>query len=546
MARPTTMSMNGMVTTPHYLASQSGLRILRDGGNAVEAAIAAAATAAVAYPQGNSIGGDNFWLISRDGSAVPRALNASGRSGSKATLEHYAEHVVSTIPARGYLAANTIPGAVSGWEAAYQHSVRSLGGRIPWRELLSDAIGYARDGMPVSSHQDLRGLVDFDASDKSFGNLQRFAEMRKHFCRPDGTPLRAGDVMRQSNLASTLQQIATEGAVAFYKGDVAKAISTELLANGGVLTREDFANHLADWVDPISVPYRGYTAFNLPPNTQGMAALGILNILNNFDLSRIEDGSAKFYHLMAEAVKAAFADRDEWLTDPAFLEIPLARLLSASHGKAQADRIRKSLCAAPSSSVVRGGDTVWIGVVDKQGNAVSLIQSICDGFGSGIMPVGTGVHLQNRGKYFVLDRTSANRLEPGKRCFHTLIAGMLFKDGAPELVYGTMGGEGQPQTQAALVARIIDYGMSPQDAIEAPRWLQGRMLDLSQPGTLLNLEGRVRDDVILELRRLGHRINLTPDYSDIMGHAGAITIDRSTGVLRGGADPRGDGAAVGF
>ena len=196
--------------------------------------------------------------------------------------------------------------------------------------------------------------------------------------------------------------------------------------------------------------------------------------------------------------------------------------------------------------MVRGGDTVWIGVVDKQGNAVSLIQSICDGFGSGIMPVGTGVHLQNRGKYFVLDRTSANRLEPGKRCFHTLIAGMLFKDGAPELVYGTMGGEGQPQTQAALVARIIDYGMSPQDAIEAPRWLQGRMLDLSQPGTLLNLEGRVRDDVILELRRLGHRINLTPDYSDIMGHAGAITIDRSTGVLRGGADPRGDGAAVGF
>ncbi len=245
-------------------------------------------------------------------------------------------------------------------------------------------------------------------------------------------------------------------------------------------------------------------------------------------------------------LKAAFADRDEWLTDPTFIDIPLARLLSSSHGKSQADKIRKSANAASSASEIKGGDTVWIGVTDRDGNSVSLIQSICDGFGSGIMPAGTGVHLQNRGKYFLLDETSANRLQPRKRCFHTLIAGMLFKDGAPELIYGTMGGEGQPQTQAALVARIIDYKMSPQDAIEAPRWLQGRMLDLSQPGTMLNLEGRVRDDVVLDLMRLGHRINLTPNYSDMMGHAGAILIDRNTGVMKGGADPRGDGAAVGF
>jgi gamma-glutamyltranspeptidase/glutathione hydrolase len=546
MTRPTTLAMNGMVTSPHYLASQSGLRILRQGGNAVEAAIAAAATVAVVYPQANSIGGDNFWLISRDGQPAPLALNASGRSGSKATLAHYREQGVSSIPARGYLAANTVPGAVSGWEAAYQHSIEKLGGRIAWSELLEDAVGYARNGVPVSSHQDLRGLVDFNTADKSFGNLQRFPEMNRHFCKPDGSPLRAGDVMRLSDLGATLEMISREGAKAFYKGDIAKTITAELLDNGGVLTREDFAAHTADWVDPISVPYRGYTAFNLPPNTQGMAALGILNILNNFDLARIEDGSAGFYHLMAEAVKAAFADRDEWLTDPTFVDIPLDRLLSKAHGKAQAEKIKQSTGAESSASVIKGGDTVWIGVVDKQGNSVSLIQSICDGFGSGIMPAGTGVHLQNRGKYFVLDETSANRLQPRKRCFHTLIAGMLFKDGAPELVYGTMGGEGQPQTQAAIVARIIDYKMSPQQAIEAPRWLQGRMLDLSQPGTQLNLEGRVRDDVVLELMRLGHRINLTPDYSDIMGHAGAIVIDRKTGVMKGGADPRGDGVAVGF
>lgn len=546
MTRPTTMAMNGMVTSPHYLASQSGLRILQQGGNAVEAAIAIAATVAVAYPQANSIGGDNFWLISNAGSPSPRALNASGRSGSKATLDHYREQGVTAIPARGYLAANTVPGVISGWDAAYQYSAASLGGKIPWAELLSDAIGHARDGMPVSSHQDLRGLVDFDERDKSFGNLQRFPEMKKHFCKPDGRPLRNGEVMRQADLAATLELVARDGARAFYKGDIAKLIASELLQNGGVLTADDFASHTADWVEPISVPYRGYTAFNLPPNTQGMAALGILNILNNFDLAGIEDGSARFYHLMAEAVKAAFADRDEWLTDPDFVDIPLERLLSEAHGKAQAEKIKQSTEAAFSSSVIRGGDTVWIGVVDKKGNAVSLIQSICDGFGSGIMPAGTGVLLQNRGKYFALDETSANRLLPNKRCFHTLIAGMLFKDGAPELIYGTMGGEGQPQTQAALVARIIDYGMSPQQAIEAPRWLQGRMLDLSQPGTQLNLEGRVRDDVIVDLRRLGHKINLTTDYSDVMGHAGAILIDPRTGVLHGGADPRGDGAAVGF
>jgi oxamate amidohydrolase len=546
MTRPTTMSMNGMVTSPHYLASQSGLYVLQQGGNAVEAAIAVAATLAVVYPQSNSIGGDNFWLIAKAGAHAPRALNASGRSGIKATVEHYRSLGLSAIPARGYLAANTVPGAVSGWDAAYQYSAASLGGKMPWAALIADAIGYARDGVPVSSNQDLHGLVDFDAADRDFGNLQRFAEARRLFCSARGEPLRCGEVMRQTDLANTLELVSREGSKAFYRGDIAKTIASELAPNDGVLTVQDFADHAADWVDPISVPYRGYTAFNLPPNTQGMAALAILNILNNFDLAKIEDCSAPYFHLMVEAVKAAFADRDEWLTDPDFVDIPLARLLSSKHGQEQAERIRRTSGAAMSSAVVRGGDTVWVGVVDKQGNAVSLIQSICDGFGSGIIPAGTGVVLQNRGKYFVLDETSANRLLPRKRCFHTLIAGMLFKDGAPELVYGTMGGEGQPQTQASLVTRIIDYGLSPQEAIEAPRWLQGRMLDLSQPGTQLLLEGRVRDSVVIALRRLGHRVSLTPDYSDLMGHAGAILIDRKNGVLHGGADPRGDGAAVGF
>ena len=547
MSRPTTMAMNGMVTSPHYLASQSGLQVLRAGGNAVEAAIATAATIAVAYPQANSVGGDSFWLVSKAGEPAPKALNASGRTGAAATVEHYRKQGLTAIPARGYLAANTVPGAVSGWQAAFDYSQSELGGRLPLKDLLADAIGYARDGVPVSSHQQIRGPIDFAPDDTSgFGNIQRFPETKRLFCRPDGTPLRRGDIMRQIDLADTLGAVAEGGARAFYEGETARRITDELLGNGGVLAMEDFVSHRADWAAPISVPYRGHVAFNLPPNTQGMAALGILNILENFELSRIPDNSTAFYHLMAEAVKAAFADRDEWLTDPAFNDIPLDRLLSPEHGRNQASRIREAGRATFAQHGVAGGDTVWIGVVDKAGNAVSLIQSVCDGFGSGIVPKGTGVLLQNRGKYFALDTTSPNRLEPRKRCFHTLIAGMLFKDGALSHLYGTMGGEGQPQTQAALVVRMLDYGMAPQAAIDAPRWLQGRMLDLSQPGTQLNLESRVADEVVLELRQLGHKVALTTGFSDLMGHAGAIAIDRATGVLHGGADPRGDGAAVGF
>lgn len=546
MTRPTTLALNGMVTTPHYLASQAGLRILQEGGNAVEAAIAAATVIAVVYPQANSIGGDNFWLIHDAGSGVTRTLNASGRAGSLATVEHYQSRGLTRIPSRGHMAAVTVPGAVSGWDQAYQYSAAQMGGRQAWRSLLADAIRYADEGCPVSTHQGVRGLVDFNPSDTSFGNIQRFAGIRQHFCRPDGQPMQAGDIMYQKDLARTLALIAEEGAAAFYQGDIAANICRELQQNEGVLTAEDFARHTPNWVDPISVPYRGYQALNLPPNTQGMAALGILNILQNFDLGSVPEGSAEYYHLMAEAVKSAFADRDEWLTDPEFEHIPLDRLLSAAHGHAQADLIRAQGQAASSDAVVKGGDTVWIGVVDKQGNAVSLIQSICDGFGSAIVPSGTGVLLQNRGKYFQLDTTSPNRLLPGKRTFHTLIAGMLMREGKPHLVYGSMGGEGQPQFQTSLVTRIIDYGMEPQKAIEAPRWLQGRMLDLSQPGTQLHLEGRISDDVVMDLRRRGHSITMMSDYTDAMGHAGAILIDPATGLLRGGADPRGDGSAVGF
>jgi gamma-glutamyltranspeptidase len=544
------MARSGMVVTPHYLASQAGIDVLQRGGNAIEAAIAGAATVAVVYPQANSIGGDNFWLIYDARESAVRAINASGRSGSLATVDYYKARGFDRIPARGYAAANTVPGAVSGWEQAFNHSQRISRtmerSAMAWKDLLQPAIKYAAEGFPVSKHHADRSLIDFNTGEKVFGNLQRFEECRKIFCDANGRPWRCGDVLLQSDLASVLGLIAEKGAKEFYHGDIARSIISEMEAHDGTLTLADFHSHTANWVEPISVDYRGYRAYNLPPNTQGMAALGCLNILNFFDLSRIHDGTADYYHLMAEVTKAAFEERDRWVTDPEFAEIPIEKILSKEYGREQANRIRQSKGSTPSAATISGGDTVWIGVVDRDGNAVSLIQSICDGFGSGIVPKGTGIVMQNRGKFFHLDDSSPNRLVPRKRTLHTLIAGMLLKDGKPGLVYGTMGGEGQPQTQTALVTRIVDFGYTPQEAIEAPRWLQGRFLDLTQPATQLHLEGRVNDSVVTELRRRGHTVSMTTDYSDMMGHAGAIFIDRSSLVLHGGADPRGDGSAVGF
>lgn len=542
--RPTTMGLNGMVTTPHYLASQAALRVLQNGGNAVDAAISAASTLAVVYPHMNSIGGDNFWLIYNAKTKELKALNASGRAGEKATISFYKEKGFEKIPSRGYLAANTVPGAVSGWWEAYQYANKTMGNNLPWSQLLETAIGYAENGFPVSPSQEMWTKINIDPTDSEFRNLQRFEGFKSTYLKPNGEPYKTGEVFKQPDLAKTLKTIAQKGADAFYKGEIAQKIVAELQANGGVLTLNDFQQHTADWVDPISVDYRGFTAYNLPPNTQGMASLSILNILNQFDLKKIPEGSADYYHLLVEATKQAFADRDKWLTDPAFVEIPVKDLLSKQHGKDLAARIDMKKAAQVVTPLDPKGDTVWLGIVDKEGNAVSLIQSIYHDYGSGIVIKGTGILLQNRGSFFSLDPTHINHLEPRKRTFHTLNPAMLFKNGKPYLVYGTMGGEGQPQTQALLVTRIVDYGFSVQDAIEAPRFLHGRTWGAASND--LKIEGRVPKEVIYELVRRGHPVNVVEDYTDTMGHAGAILIDPNTNVKYGGADPRGDGAAVGY
>ncbi len=532
------VSLGGIVAAPHYLAAETGRRVLEDGGNALEAMIAMAAVITVVYPHMNSIGGDNFWLFYDAKKKVVKGINGSGRSGKNASIDWYKERGWTAIPARGYEAANTVPGAVSGWDMAYTYSKESMGGRRTWRELLEPAVQLADGGFPVSDSQAY--WTKMNVQEGNDRNLQRFPGFSRTFLR-GGRPYEAGERFRQRELADTLAYLQETGAAGFYTGKIARQIAAEMAAGNGLLTEEDFSGHQARWEEPLYVPYRSGMAANLPPNTQGMASLEILNILNQWDLGRIPEGSAAYYQLMIEAAKEAFADRDQYLTDPDFADIPLKELLSPAHGKKQAEAIRRRTKWSDAGLLDPKGDTVWLGAVDEEGNAVSMIQSIYYDFGSGIVAGGTGITLQNRGSFFSLDPGHINRLEPRKRTFHTLNPPMLFKDGKSWLVYGTMGGEGQPQTQAALVTRIIDYGFSPSRAIDASRWLYGR--SWGEAVNSVRIEGRAAAEVFQELEGLGYPVQRCEDYTDVMGHAGAIYIDPDTGMRTAGADPRSDGAA---
>lgn len=539
--RPTTMAPNVMVSSPHYLATQAGVAILHDGGNALEAAIAIASTLAVVYPHMNGIGGDGFWLIYDAKQKRIRGLNASGRSGEKASISFYRDRHYQDIPTRGYFAANTVPGVVDGWGKIYHYSQKYLSGKVTWSTLLQSALTYAKDGFPVTPSQ-----YDWTVNNVYDGqtNLQNYDEFSRIFLHDDHQPFQPGELMTLHDLACTLKEIADKGARSFYEGSITKAIVDDLEMNGGLLTLDDFFSHQSEWMEPLSVPYRDYTAFNLPPNTQGMTSLAILNILNQFDFHHIEEGSADYLHVIIEATKHAFFDRNQWLTDPEFTNIPLDQLLSESRAKERAEQIQMEKAINDVQPLDPKGDTVWFGVVDQAGNAVSCIQSIYHDFGSGIIPKGTGVLLQNRGSFFSLDSQHVNKLEPRKRTLHTLNPAMIVDHSGPMLIYGTMGGEGQPQTQAALVTRMIEYGMSPQEAIESPRWLYGRTWGAETNN--IKIESRMSEQVINELKRRGHPIEMVAPFTDMMGHAGAILIDRKNGMKHGGADPRGDGMAIGF
>lgn len=543
--RPPVRAERGMVATSHYLGSATGLQMLRAGGSAVDACIAANAVLCVAYPHMAGLGGDAFALVHRPGSAV-EALNASGPAAALATRDYYRSRGhVDSIPTRGPLSALTVPGAVDGWRELHERH-----GRLEWADLFDDAITYAREGLAVP-----RSLAEWTADDVP--ELQEQPGAARTYL-PGRRPVREGDRLRNGGLAHSLELIAHRGPrEAFYAGELADRLCAGA-GEGSPLRPDDFAAFRAEWVEPITGSYRGRTAFEFPPNTQGFAALEILGLLEGLDVSGFGDGTADYYHHAAEAVKLAFADRNAWLTDPRSLEIPLDRLLSADYLATRRGLIDSGTAmvmedvapgipgpAERASADGADGDTCYFCAVDADGMAVSMIQSIYHDFGSTVVPEGTGILLQNRGSFFSLADSHPNALEPGKRTFHTLIPAMLGgPDGEPELVYGTMGGEGQPQTHAAMVTRLVDFGYDVQQAIEAPRWLMGRTWGTTSQD--LSLEGRIPDGVIRELERRGQPVKVLADWDDNMGHAQAIRIDRESGFLEGGADPRGDGLALGY
>jgi gamma-glutamyltranspeptidase/glutathione hydrolase len=534
-----------VVSTPHYLASQAGLNILQRGGTAVDAAIAANAVLCVAYPHMAGLGGDGFWLIADEKTNRVYGLNASGHAAQLATLDFYrsksADH---EIPSRGPLSILTVPGAVDGWRAAHERF-----GGLPWSELFEAAITYARDGVPVS-----RSLLDWIVQDVPI--LTQYPATAAVFL-PGGQVPREGARLIQTNLAQSLQHIAEQGARGgFYEGQIAKQICEGIESLGSPLRKSDFADFHAEWVDPITTAYRGYDVHELPPNTQGFTPLQILNLIEGYDVVAWGDGTADYYHHMAEAVKIAFADREEWLTDPRFVEIPVQRLISKEYCNERRRLIDPERAldiaqvpagiayAHPHERRVPEGDTCYFCAADRNGMVVSLIQSIFHDFGSAVIGGDTGIIMQNRGGFFSLDEHHPNHLRPGKRTFHTLIPALMTRNGRPYLAFGSMGGEGQPQTQAALATRIIDFGYDIQQAIEAPRWLMGRTWGTKSRN--MSLEGRIPDEVVRELKRRGQPVQMVTDWNDNMGHAHAIRVDREQGFYEGGADPRGDGAALGY
>ena len=530
-ARPF-LARRAAVATPHELASVAGLEMLARGGTAVDAMVAANAALGVVYPHMTGVGGDAFWLIHDAATGRQHVLNASGRAAAAATLDAYAGGGAREIAPRGPRAALTVPGADDGWVQAHARI-----GRAPFAECLRPAIGLARDGFPVAEsparyaadHCDLLAATPATAAAYLGG---------------DGTPPRRGDVVRLPRLADTLEAIARTGRAAFYEGEIAAAIGAYLARHDGVLTADDLAAHRSDWVEPARVGYRGRTAVAPPPNSQGFAGLQILGMLDHVDVAALAGDPAGYVDVVVRATALAFEDRDRHLCDPAFGDIPLDRLLDPAYLAERA--VRLGGAAAPAAALAvppAAGDTTFSCAVDAEGNAAAVIQSIYQEWGSGVVAGDTGVLLQNRGCFFSLDPAHPNRLAPGKRTAHTLTAAMLIGDDGPELVYGAMGGEGQPQTQAALATRVVDHGCTVAEAVAAPRWLLGRTWGEEHRG--LRLEARFGDDVARALAGRGHEnVSLVEDWSDVMGHAQAIQVVGER--LEAAADPRGDGAALGL
>lgn len=535
--RSEVMAKNGMAATSQPLATQAALRILQQGGSAMDAAIAANAVLGLVEPASCGIGGDIFAIVWDAKTEKLYGFNGSGRSPKSLNIDYFMERGMDGIPLFGPLAVST-PGTVDGWFMMHEKF-----GKLPMTDILAPAIQYGREGFPVSE------VIAYEMA-TNYENKVDFPGFAETYL-PNGRPPQKGEVFVNTDLANTYDKIAKEGRDAFYTGDIARTIDAYMKKHGGFLAYEDLASHSGEWIEPISTNYRGYDVWELPPNGQGTAALQMLNILEGYDIKSMGFGSPEYLHAITEAKKLAYEDRAKFYADPDFSKLPVDELISKEYAAERRKLIDPNEAARtyPAGDLeIETGNTTYLTVADKDGNMVSLIQSIYYEFASGMVPDGLGFVLQNRGQMFnVQDPSHANALEPGKRPFHTIIPAFITKDGQPWVSFGLMGGAVQPQGHAQIVVNLIDFGMNLQEAGDAPRM---RHVGSSQPtgsqmtnGGTLNLESGFDYKTVRELRKKGHRIGTGVG---IYGGYQAIMVDLMRKVYAGASESRKDGQAAGY
>ncbi len=542
--RSDVIAPHAMAATSHPLATQIALDVMKQGGTAMDAAIAANAALGLMEPTGNGIGGDLFAIVWDPKTKKLHGYNGSGRSPTSLTLDHFKQQGITDIPAHGPLPVS-VPGAVDGWFALHGRF-----GKLPMKDVLAPTIRYAREGHPV--HQTIAYYWE-----RSVPRLSKFPGFTEQFTVGGRAPL-TGEMWKNPYLADTLQKIADGGRDAFYKGDIARTIDSYFKANGGFLSYEDMAAHHGEWVEPVSTNYRGYDVWELPPNGQGIAALQMLNVLEGYDFSRIPYGSPEHVHLLVEAKKLAFADRARWYADPAFQPAPVARLISKPYARERAklispDKVLREVQPGTPKEL-EAGDTIYMTVADKDGMMVSLIQSNYRGMGSGMTPTGLGFILQDRGEMFVLKGCEGatphpNCYAPGKRPFQTIIPAFITRDGKPWVSFGVMGGAMQPQGHVQIVMNLVDFGMTLQEAGDAPRIQHDGSTEpvgsakVMSDGGVVQLESGFPYETVRALMDKGHHVEwaLGP-----YGGYQAIKRDPDTGVYYGASESRKDGQAAGY
>ena len=532
--RSEVIAVNGMAATSQPLATQAALDILKKGGNAIDAAIAANAVLGVVEPTGSGIGGDLFAIIWSADKNKLYGLNASGRSPRSLKLEYFRENGYEFIPSYGPLPVS-VPGCVDGW-----FEMHDMFGKLPVKDILQPAITYAREGFPVTE-------VIAYYLDRGTKLLEEYPNIREVYM-PGGKAPAKGEIFKNPLLANTLEKIVKGGRNEFYRGSIAKAIDAFMKKQGGFLSYDDLARHSSEWVDPVSTTYRGYEIWELPPNGQGIAALQILNILEGYDIASLGFGSAEYIHLFTEAKKLAFEDRAKYYADPRFSKVPVTTLISKKYAAERRKLIdREKAAKVYDAGIIETDNTIYLTVADKFGNMVSLIQSNYRGLGSGMCPTGLGFILQDRGEMFSLSPGHANVYAPGKRPFHTIIPAFITRNGKPYISFGVMGGDMQPQGHVQIVVNLIDFKMNLQEAGDAPRiYHTGSSEPTGQfmtDGGILHLESGFRTEVIQKLMSMGHRIQW-----NLGGYGGyqAIMWDEKNKVWFGASESRKDGQAAGY